>query len=415
MRILHVIHQYLPEKVGGTELYTRTLAKSQVVQNHQVAIFTPSVDEDNLAPDTFALDDGVRVYRVPMGSRGATAVFRHNFHQPQLNNAFRAVLSQEEPDLVHIQHLMGLPISIVTQINHAGIPYVISLHDYWHLCANAQLFTNYDSTICKGPNLWLNCARCALARSGHDKALPLIPAIAPLFAHREWRLTRILKGARFLIAPTHFTRQIYLQMGTSAEKILVIPHGISVPDELPPLTTSASELHIGYIGGLSPQKGIHILIDAVNQLPLEGCRLSIIGDTAVFPDYITHLKQQARHPGIEFKGRMPHDKLWEALAQIDVVVVPSLWYETASLIIQEAFAAGVPVVASRIGAIQERIREGIDGHLFPSGDANALRDILEQLRAEKSLLEKLQAGIRPVRTIQDHINDIESIYSQVVH
>ena len=408
MHILHIVHQYLPEKVGGTELYTRALARQQAEQGHTVAIFTPAI----AAPATPTLEDGVRVYRAAVGERGATAVLRHTFHCSPLDRAFAAVLQQERPNLIHIQHLMGLPLSIVDQINQAGIPYVVTLHDYWHLCANAQLITNYDNTICQGPNYWLNCARCALARAGHNEALPLIPAIAPLFGYRQKRLRRVLNNARALIAPTRFTAQIHEQMGIPAAKIKVVPHGINVPADMPPRRPRRAGLHIGYIGGLSWQKGVHVLIEAVNQLPEQDVTLTVIGDTAVFPNYVAQLRQQARHPGITFTGRIPYAQLWTALAQIDVVVVPTLWYETASLIVQEAFAAGVPVIASRIGALQERVTEGVDGRFFPPGDAAALRDSLSQFLADPTQLDQFRNGIRPVRTIREHLRDIESTYAQ---
>ena len=167
---------------------------------------------------------------------------------------------------------------------------------------------------------------------------------------------------------------------------------------------------IAYVGGLSWQKGIHVLIEAINQLPADLFNLTIYGDTEAFPDYMAKITAQIRHPGIRVAGRLPHDELWPALANSDIVVVPSIWYETASLIIQEAFAVGVPVVASDIGALQERVRNGEDGLLFPPGDTLALRDILNQLQQKPQLLEELRAGIKPVRTINEHTNEVLDVY-----
>ena len=411
MRILHIIHQYLPEKVGGTELYTQTLARFQVAQGHHVAIVTPtslvvnSVEEDA---------DGVRIYRVFVGERGATAVFRSNFRHPDLKKQFSAILQNEQPDLVHIQHLMGWPVSIVDDIQAARIPVVITLHDYWHLCANAQLITNYDETVCAGPNWWLNCARCGLARAGHANLWPLSPILAPLFAYRQKMLRPVLDQATALIAPTQFTRHIHEQMGLSATAVTVVPHGIQLPDKMPPHQSDTSRLRIGYVGGISWQKGVHVLIQAVNQLANDDITLTIIGDTAVFPEYTAQLQQQATHPGIHFQGRLPHDQLWLALSQIDVLVVPSLWYETAALVIQEAFAAHVPVIASNIGALQERVQDGVDGRLVPPGDVMALQNLLQTIDEDRTLLSRWRDGIKPPRTIQTHISDIESIYDQSV-
>ncbi|MCL4262170.1 MAG: glycosyltransferase family 4 protein [Anaerolineae bacterium] len=437
MRILHLIHQYLPEKVGGTELYAQTLARHQVQEGHSVAIFTPtsaplpearSPKSDYRLPITDHASrithHDLRLYPLPIGERSPTAVLRSNFHHPALTRAFAQVLAQEKPDVVHVQHLMGLPFGLVQQIRRAGIPLVITLHDYWYVCANAQLLTNYDETVCQGPNYWLNCARCALARVGHPNALLAVPLVAPLFAWRHGRTQSILRHANALIAPTQFTADIYRQLAALSDPIHVIPHGLELPTAMP-AKTPHDGLHVAYIGGIAPQKGVHILIEAVNQLttnqpPLtahrslltENLRLTVYGDLTAFPDYAAQLQQQAAHPGITFAGRLPHAQLWETLADIDLVVVPTLWYETASLIVQEAFAAGVPVVASDIGVLPERIHAGVDGLLFPPRDAAALADILRRLQEQPAELAQLRAGIQPVFTIQEHVARVTAVYEQ---
>lgn len=411
MQILHIIHQYLPEKIGGTELYTQTLARHQMAQGDSVALFTPSQAASSERPLAADEADGLRIYRVPLGRRSATAVFRSNFRQPALAQAFHEVLRREQPDLVHVQHLMGLPFSLADQIKQSSIPLIITLHDYWYLCANAQLLTNFDGTVCAGPNWWLNCARCALARSGHPRAYPLIPAVAPVFAVRHGRLQSILNQAATLIAPTHFTANIYRQLGVAAEKIQVIPHGIELPAQLPPRSRQKGLL-IGYVGGIAPQKGVHILIEAVNQLMGTDLQLMIYGDLNAFPQYAAQLQAEAAHPGIAFHGRLAHDQLWQTLVTFDVLVVPTLWYETASLIVQEAFAAQVPVIASDIGVLPERIRDGVDGRLFPPGDAAALAAILGQMAKNPELLADLRAAIQPVFTIQQHVAAVTAVYQR---
>lgn len=407
MRILHLIHQYPPEKIGGTELYTQTLARRQAGHGHEVAIFTPTSVPP--AHQSRLTDDALRIHAIPTGQRSPTAVLRSNFYHPALNAAFVDVLEREQPDVVHIQHLMGLPLNLARRIWQRGIPYVITLHDYWFLCANAQLLTNYDETVCGGPNWWLNCAHCALARVGWPQASPLIPALAPLFAVRHGRLQSILRHAAALIAPSHFTAGIHQQMGVDPSKIDVIPHGIEIPPL--PARRPSDGLHIAYIGGIAPQKGVHILIEAINRLPDNSLRLTVYGDLTTFPDYAARLQRQAIHPGVAFAGQLPHARLWQTLAGIDLIVVPTLWYETASLIVQEAFAAGVPVVASNIGVLPERVRQGVDGLLFAPGDAAALADILAHLAQQPERLATLQAGIEPVFTIQAHLAAVMDVYA----
>jgi glycosyltransferase involved in cell wall biosynthesis len=413
MKILHLLHQYLPEKIGGTELYTRTLARMQVAAGHEVAIFSPAVTAHNW-PEP-ALEDGAQVFRLALGPRSSTAVFQHTFRQPTLQKNFQYLLEKNRPDIVHIQHLMGLPTSLINQITSKNIPFVITLHDYWYICANAQLITNYDNTVCQGPNWWLNCAHCALARAGKPNLTLLQPAVAPLMAFRNFRLKNVLGQARQLIAPTNFVRETYTQLGIDPTKIAVIPHGIRPPENGRSARSQTGEtLRVVYIGGLAPQKGVHILIDAVNRLVAAPITLNIYGDMTAFPDYVAGLQAQVSHSEIHFNGRLPHEALWDVLAQSDVVVVPSLWYETASLIIQEAFAAGVPVIASNIGALRERVQDGIDGRLFPVGDAAVLSTMLDDLRRNPEKLARLATGIQPVSTIDQHQQAIEKIYQLVL-
>jgi glycosyltransferase involved in cell wall biosynthesis len=165
-------------------------------------------------------------------------------------------------------------------------------------------------------------------------------------------------------------------------------------------------LRVGYVGGISWQKGVHVLITAVNQHPK--IKLTIVGDLVAFPDYVNELRGMAGG-NVTFAGRIPHAELWQTLADFDLIVVPTLWYETASLIVQEAFAAGVPVVASRIGVFPERVNDGVDGLLFPTGNADALADLLRHLHDNPQKLALLRAGIQPVFTIDEHVTAIEKI------
>jgi glycosyltransferase involved in cell wall biosynthesis len=234
-------------------------------------------------------------------------------------------------------------------------------------------------------------------------------------AYRNLRLKTALNRAGQLIAPTHFVRQTYQELGIDSKKISVIPHGIRPPEAMHHAKRQEGDpLRVVYIGGLSPQKGVHILVEAVNSLAPDSVRLNIFGDMTAFPEYSAALQRQARHHNIHFGGRLPHESLWNVLGESDLLVVPSLWYETASLIIQEAFAAGVPVLTSDIGALRERVRNDIDGRLFPAGDAAVLSAMLEDFFHHPEKLAKLAAQIQPVFTIDQHQQAVDKIYQLVL-
>ena len=227
------------------------------------------------------------------------------------------------------------------------------------------------------------------------------------------RLRRVLAGAAAIIAPTHFVRQTYAALGLPVARLVVVGHGLALPPGYVPPKREAARpgmLHVVYLGSVAWQKGVHVLVAAVNQLPHEGVRLTIYGSLDDFPDYVADLRARATHPGIRFAGRIDRAALWAALAQADVLAVPSLWYETAALVIQEGFAAGLPVVAADLGALTERVRDGVDGLLLPAGDAAAWRDALRRLRDTPGLLDQLRTNIQPVRTIAEHVSEIERVY-----
>jgi glycosyltransferase involved in cell wall biosynthesis len=415
LHLLHVVHQYLPENIGGTELYTRSLAKEQLKAGHEVAIFTP-VESASSWPEP-AVEEGIRVYRFPVGRRSARSVFFSTFGQQNLEAAFVHVLESESLELVHLQHLMGLPAKLSDLLQERSIPYVITLHDYWYGCANAQLITNYDHSICEGPDRrFNNCGRCALFRAGQERLARMAPAIAPVMKQRNKRLHRVFNNAQVVIAPSNFVRKMYGQLGLPEERIVVVPHGIDQPPDSLIASDVAStaaddpEFHVGYVGSLAWQKGVHNLIAAFNRLPQQGVRLSIYGSLTAFPDYVAQLRQLVQHPAINIQGTVTREELWKIMKSFDVLVLPTLWYEGSPLTIQEAFAVRVPIVASRIGAMEEKIRDEVDGLLVAPNDVDALEQALRQLIQEPEKLERLRSGIRPIETIASHASAVESHY-----
>jgi len=420
MKILHLLHQYLPEYVGGTELYTQWLAEALSARGHQISVFY------RIPAQSFTFSQRADAHNVAVWSAGAGEVtptrrFMATFGNSHLLISFQKTLAKEKPDLVHIQHLMGLPVSLVDELRRQKIPYVVTLHDFWWGCANAQLLTNYNQTVCDGPRVYWNCARCALARGEKPGLFPALPPLAGLLGWRNRLLRRALARAAKIIAPTRFVADWYAQHGVSAEQMTVIPHGLPLPESFSAANPSSrsrhslpngSALRFACIGGLSWQKGVHILIEAFNGLS-GSAELWIAGDESADPAYVAQLKRLASGK-VRFLGRLEREAVWKTLAQVDVLVAPSLWYETFSIIISEAFAMGVPVVASDIGALANRVKPNVDGLLTPSGNVAAMRQTLQRFLAEPNLLTELRQGIQPVQSVEEHAVDIEDVYKSVL-
>ncbi len=413
MKILHLVHQYLPEQVGGTEFYTQWVAHRLAKRGHRIDIFYRRYAEGS--GYEFRVDaDDVRVWAAWSGPMSTNGRFMATFKEAVIFDAFCRVVEQVRPDIVHIQHLMGLPVAVADYLQQHNIPFVITLHDYWWVCANAQLLTNYSRQICDGPQGYLNCARCALARAGHPHLWPAIPVLAGPLAWRNHLLRRVLDGACKLIPPSKFVGDWYAAYGVPVEKIQVIPHGLdSPPPHFCPVQDSDRAIRFAFIGGLSWQKGVHILLEAFQTIDTEA-ELWIAGNEQAEPDYVTNLRGLTS-TGVLFLGKLTREAVWETLAQVDVVVVPALWYESFSFIISEAFASGTPVIASRLGPLADRVSDEVNGLLVPPDNPLALRKAIMRFLEDPTLLSRLQAGIPPVRTLDDHVSDLESVYEAALH
>lgn len=411
MRILHVVHQYPPAFVGGTELYTQNIAQAQAALGHDVTVVYRDWDTDQ--GKVIWNDNGVKVWKIWDGPFSASRRLLATFRAPYIDQAFGEILDAAKPDVLHLQHLMGLPTTIGQHWQPHAPPILATLHDYWWFCANAQLVTNDRQNICGGPRAYFNCARCALARANLPTWPPLQPPMAGIMAYRAHALRRLVSSVDLWIAPTAFVRDIYLQHGFPVDRVKVIPHGwLSKLESGQRLADQKHPtLRFAYVGGLSWQKGLHVLVDAFNSVQGKA-ELWIVGKA---PDsrYSHQLKRMAG-ANIKFLGELPHEQVANVLNKVDAVVVPSLWYETFSLLVSEAFAAGKPVIASDIGGLGNRVRDGVDGLLVAPGDVRAWQAALQHLVNQPGQLEELRKNVRPPITLAEHITAIELAYNRLL-
>jgi glycosyltransferase involved in cell wall biosynthesis len=358
--------------------------------------------------------DGMQLWRVPLAAgrahEGPIQQFWHTFRDTRIESSFRALLADIRPDVVHFQHVQGVSAALIEAA--AGWPRVVTLHDYWFFCATSQL-VRPDGSPCAGPQWGWNCVDCLTVRPDLQWLRRLRPLVAVSLAYRNVYLRRLLRPVPILLAPSDFLTQQYIRQGFPASRIQRTDLGLDL-ERLdaaadPHLPTPSGRPHFGYLGALAPHKGVHVLVQAFNELPLQA-GLTIYGSEAVFPDYAAKLGTLARHPHIRFAGALDYRHVGAALRQLDCLVVPSLWYENSPLVIQEAYGAGVPVVASRLGALVEKVRDGETGWLFKPGDAGDLAQVLRGLMDHPEQLAAARTRIRPGPTMEQHAGQLLDLY-----
>ncbi len=407
LRVLHIVHQYPPDSIGGTELFTQTTTRALAVRSVSVALFTRRPGDGQGLERTE--EEGVTVYRAWDGTPTAGKRYLDGFGRGKVLTAFDQAVAEFSPDLVHIQHLMGLPLAILGRLRGHGLPTIITLHDFWWICANAQLLTNYDATICAGPRAYLNCTRCAVARGG-PALWPAAPALWASLGLRGRILRQGLADADLLITPTRFTAEWHAAHGVPQERMRVRPWGVEMAC-VHRTRVADPPVRLATIGGLSWQKGVHIAVDAATRIG-EGVSLTVAGsgDDAV---YAADLQRRAG-ANVTFVGRLERAGVAALLAEVDAVLIPSLWYETYSLTLHEAWAAGVPVIASDLGVMADAVTHDVDGLLVAPGDVDAWAVTFSRLAAAPHELTRLARGIQPPPTVDQHINTLLQDYADVL-
>jgi len=450
MRIAHVVNGFPPTAIAGVEQYTHALARAQM-QRHDVSVFcreyAPGRAEYTVHDENQA---GLPVHRVVNNFRRVSSLETH-YRNPAIEELFGAYLQEMRPDIVHVQHCVGLSAGLPAIAREQGIPFVLTLHDYWYICPTTRLLTR-DMALCPGPHHGANCHQClgsvvqvssllhrlpfypqirdalipdkvqrrvlAWLRQVRPTAQPAGSPIPQPFVRRMRFMQQMLNTASRLLAPSDSCRQVYLDYGARADAIQVLPEGLELDHwrRLPPRKPSP-HLCFGYIGAQSAHKGVDVLVRAFRQLANPHVELYLFGAGVPNDPFASRLKKAAAgDPRIHLRERYENRRLPELLASIDVIVIPSRWHETFSIVTHEALLAGLPVVASRLGGIPEVITDGVNGLLVPPSDEAALAGVLARLASDRALVARLAqaAASTPVTSIRAHALKVETIYQEVL-
>ncbi|MGH2894860.1 MAG: glycosyltransferase, partial [Solirubrobacteraceae bacterium] len=285
---------------------------------------------------------------------------------------------------------------------------VLELHDYYFACEQARL-QRISGDLCSGPDGGRACAVHCFPDQQWSVAR---------WALRTHMFRRALDQADALVTPSRFSESYFRQaFGPILPPLHVLGNGVDLAPVDPPPRDRSGALHVGYVGAVVAHKGVHVLVDALRTAQLENAKLSLFG-VAVEP-YVSELLSDAediKKLQLRTFGSFEPALLPGLLSDVDVVVVPSIWPETYSIVIREAFACGIPVVVSRIGALPEGIRDGENGLLFEPGSAVGLAAILRMLDGDRSRLDELRNGIQTTdwMTTRERTDTLRALLSDVV-
>lgn len=444
MKILLTTHQFFPQFAAGTEVLTCSVAHELIKRGHTVHVLTGYPGGTDLADDDRFDEydfDGIHVYRfhhayTPMG--GQVSMIDVGYDNRLGADYFNRILESFEPDVVHFFHLNRLGTGLIERAVQAGIPRFMTPTDFWTLCPTGQLLLG-DGSLCAGPSAYAgNCLKHfalgtqkglikkaaewlpvpgadLLVRLTQFGALPNFPKKAEVLAIANRLPVNIsrLNQLNGLVVPNGFMKEILVRHGVKPGLIFEVDFGVDVtsPEASALRPINCNSLRVGFIGTLAPHKGCHVLVNAFKALSNTNATLKVYGRSEDFPGYMSELQLLAgNHPSIEFCGTFPNSKIGEIFSGIDVLVVPSLWYENTPLVLHSAQAAHCPVVASNLPGLSEVIEHDKNGLLFDVGSSSELARQLFRLVDENGLLMRLSANARPPKSTKNYVDELLSMW-----
>jgi glycosyltransferase involved in cell wall biosynthesis len=407
-RILH-IEKFVRRDRGGASAYMFEVMERQRSAGHEAEVFGMASPANELTRFGKRFAPEVELDPPPRGA-GAKAqmAVRMVWSRPAAD-ALADVLDDYEPEIVHCHNLYHqLTPSVLAPVAERSIPAVMTVHDFKLVCPTYHLVDRHgrDCTECVGgsvaPLLRKRCEEGSLLKSA------VLAVEATVHRRRE-----SYRSISTLLCPSRFMADQLLAGGFPPEKLRHLPNAVSIPTDGDPDHRPAPGRHLLFVGSLIHRKGVDLLIDAIGRIP--DVTLTVCGDGPARAG----LQARARscRGRVEFAGHIEHDRLRRELQGAAALVLPSRGSENQPLSILEAFAQGVPVVASDSPPIRELVEPGVTGLVFPTGDVAALADRLADVLADEprraAMAREAWKLACTEHDIAGHVATLDEIYEEV--
>ncbi len=411
MRILQVAPDHPAWTTGGTEFVasdlTRALNAWPGVEARLLACTTSLQCPAPADGPLFAHGDDTILWTDAFDRFALTRL-----DAPVWSTALERLLAEFPPDVVHLHGVDRIGVELIPWLRRFAprCRILLSLHAYQLPCANdGTLLRTHDGQRCDGPSAD-GCRRCFPDRAVAD------------FELRDRFLRQALAEVDLFIAPSAFLRDRHVAWGLPAERFVVVPNAL--PESQQPAPSPAHRRaqpgwrrSFAYFGNLAEHKGVLVLLEAAARLQARGADLHVAlhggfqhagaAFRARFEARLAQAEPVASHVGAYRRADLPG-----LMAAADWVVVPSLWWENAPLVILEAFRAGRPVICSGIGGMAELVADGVNGlHVVP-GHAGDLADTMAEAAERPELWSRLAQAVPRVPTTTEWAEQHLSLYAE---
>ena len=440
MKIVQGVGWYYPESWGGTEIYVAGLARRLRAAGHDVAVAAP----DALHAHERRYDhDGIPVYRYPIPPQPTREEAQGGICVRGAER-FHRWLEAFGPDVVHFHTFVtGLGLAEVDAAHAAGARVIVTTHSasLGFICARGTMM-RWGTEPCDGITNPTKCAACLLEQRGMVRTMASLVAAVPgsladlarrlpgragaAFAlpafvrDQQARQQRLIASADRFVLLTDWARQTVIDNGAPPGKIAVNRLGITHrphqqkpgPDARP----TAAPVRLAYVGRFDPIKGVEDFVRALRSLPADLLfNAELIGPifTAADRRFVERLRRMIGDDSrITIAQPIPHGRILQALADIDVVCCPSIAAEGGPTVAIEAHAVGTPVIGTRIGGLPELVTDGINGRLVAPGDWRALADVVRDIVTDPAgTVDSWRRALPPARTLDEVTRDYLAMYA----
>jgi glycosyltransferase involved in cell wall biosynthesis len=278
--------------------------------------------------------------------------------------ALERILSARQIQLVNFHHFTNLGLGALRRVRRMpNLRIAFTIHEFLAICANhGQMIVPVSQRLCEASSPEA-CSTCFPNRTRHD------------FYLRDQLFLETLSACDVLVSPSHFLAERFCEWGLPEQKMFVIENGLANP--IAPAAVATAQRRkdwvFGYFGQINPFKGVDVILEAATLLQKErglNARIRIHGNLiGQSEEFCNQLKSACEGRMVEYSGPYDNRSVSRLMSECDYVLVPSRWWENSPVVIQEAYAAGCPVLCTGIGGMAEKVRPGISGLHFRLGDS----------------------------------------------
>lgn len=409
-RILIIAHGHPDVHKGGAEFSAYHLYKEYAAKGHEVLFIARS---EELPHGGAAFSTRNNSQELLFHTRQSDDFLFSNLQSRYMWQEFPDLVQKFKPEIVHFHHYFLIGIESLLQVRKVlpNAKIILTLHEYLAIC-------HRQGQMIKAPSNQL-CFK-ATPRDCHG----CFPEHSPAdFFMRERYIKRAFGVVDKFVSPSQFLKDRYVDWGLEADQIEVIENGIPPKQKqhyIPLRATNDEYINLTYIGQINPYKGLNVLLDSIKLLDRKQRKkicLNIHGSSLqnqpeAFREEIESSLKELKNVAF-YHGPYEHHQVDNILEQADWVVMPSIWWENSPLVIQEAFRQKVPIIASDIGGMAEKIEHGKTGFLFSVGQPSALASVLKYIIENPGESKSLAQNILPPLTIEDSADKLLSLFDSL--